>query len=198
MQRCNKDKNGGGCLIYYGEHLDITVKDGIDKRSTESVWMDLLIDSQHYLFTGIYRPPNRADFYDKLKDILDKIWIKRKSIALLGDFNSDLLFRGKLPKQIYYEKRLLKVRNQFSLQNIIKTPTRIQDNTKTIIDLIIVSNVDKILRSGTFEPAVSDHKLFYAVINLRRSNPRQTIKTVRDYKSLNLEELNRTSEQTPR
>ena len=99
------------------------------------------------MIAGIYRPPNRADFYDKLKDILDEIWIKRKNIVLLVDFNSDLLFRGKLPKQIYYGKRLLKVINQFSLQNIIKTPTRIEDNTETIIDLIIVSNADKVLRS---------------------------------------------------
>ena len=98
VQRCDKDKNGGGCLIYYEEHLDITVKDDIDNRSTESVWMNPLIDSQKYLFAGIYRPPNTADFYDKLKDVLDKIWIKRKSIALLGDFNSDLLFIGKLAK----------------------------------------------------------------------------------------------------
>ena len=130
--------------MYYGEHLDITVKDDIDKRSTESVWMSLLIDSQHYLIAGIYRPLNRDDFYDKLKDILDEIWIKRKNVVLLGDFNSDLLFRGKLPKQIYYGKRLLKVINQFSLQNIIKTSTRIEDNTETIIDLIIVNNADKI------------------------------------------------------
>ena len=95
-------------MIYYGEHLDITVKDDIDKRSTELVWMDLLINSPHCLIAGIYRPPNRADFYDKLKDILDEIWSKRKIIVLLGDFNSDLLFRGKSPKQIYCGKRLLK------------------------------------------------------------------------------------------
>ena len=100
-------------------------------------------------------------------------------------------------EEIYHGKHLLKVINQFSLQNIIKTPKRIEDNTKTIIDLIIVSNVDKILRSGTFEPAISDHKLVYAVINLRRSNPCPTIKTVHDYKSLNREELNRTFKQTP-
>ena len=66
-----------------------------------------------------------------------------------------------------------------------------------MIDLIIVSNADKILRLGTFEPAISDHELVYAVINLWHSNHRPTIKTVHDYKSLNCEELNRTFEQAP-
>ena len=39
--------------------------------------------------------------------------------------------------------------------------------------------------------------IVYAVINLRRSNPPPTIETVRDYKSLNREELNTTFEQAP-
>ena len=55
--------------------------------------MDLIVSSQHYLIADIYRPPDRADFYDKFKDILEKIWIKRKNIILLGDLNS-LAFQG--------------------------------------------------------------------------------------------------------
>ena len=88
-------------MICYQEHLNITVMDNIDTQGTESIWMDLIVSSQHYLIAGIYRPPDRADFYDKFKDILEKIWIKRKNIILLGDLNSDLLFKGKLPSQIY-------------------------------------------------------------------------------------------------
>ena len=30
VQRCDRDKHGGGCLIYYQEHLNITVMDNID------------------------------------------------------------------------------------------------------------------------------------------------------------------------
>ena len=32
VQRCDRGKSGGGCLIYYGENLDITVMDDIDKQ----------------------------------------------------------------------------------------------------------------------------------------------------------------------
>ena len=79
--------------------------------------MDLLIDSQHYLIAEIYRPPNRADFYDRLEDILDEIWIKRKSSVLLGDFNSDLLFRGKLPKLKYTMDRKALTQSNKSVQS---------------------------------------------------------------------------------
>ena len=176
-------------LVVTGSHLDKSISD--DTIKIEGVAVQRY-DSDKNGGGLIY-----YDFYDKLKDILDEIWIKRKNIVLLGNFMSDLLFRGKLPEQIYYGKHLLKVINQFSLQNIIKTSARIEDNTETVIDLIIVSNADKILRPGTIEPAISDHKLVHAVINLRLSNPCSTIKTVHDYKSLNCEELNRTFEQAP-
>ena len=136
----------------------------------------LIVSSQHYLIVGIYRLPDRADLNDKFKDILEKIWIKQKNIILLGDLNSDLLFKGNLPSQIYYGKRLLKVINQLSLKNIIKSPARIDDITEAITDVIIVSNTEKILTSGTFQQAIPDHKLVYAVLNIKRDNPRPIIK----------------------
>ena len=43
-------------------------------KATESVWIEL--HSQRYLIGSIYRPPDKYDFYDKLKIILDSIWIK--------------------------------------------------------------------------------------------------------------------------
>eukprot|EP00112_Aurelia_sp_Birch-Aquarium-sp1_P014094 Seg3016.2 transcript_id=Seg3016.2/GoldUCD/mRNA.D3Y31 product="hypothetical protein" protein_id=Seg3016.2/GoldUCD/D3Y31 len=94
LKRYDRDKHGGGCLIYFNECLEITPIEWIDNLGTESVWMDLYVHSQHYLIAGIYRPPNRLDFYDKLKNILETIWIKRKNIILLQDLNSDVLFRG--------------------------------------------------------------------------------------------------------
>ena len=44
------------------------------------------------------------------------------------------------------------------MKNIITAPTRVAKNSQTTIDLIIVSNEKKIFKSGTFEPAISDHK----------------------------------------
>ena len=67
----------------------------------------------------------------------------------MGDLNSDLLFRGKANEQAYYGRRLLKILNPFRMKNIIKTATRITEDTATTIDLIIASDTSKILNSGT-------------------------------------------------
>ena len=117
--------------------------------------------------------PKKYDFYDKLKMILDSIWIKRKNIILMGDLNSDLLFRGKTNEQVYYGRCLLKVLNPFGIKNVIKSETRITEDTATTINLIIVSDTSKILNSGTFDLAISDHKLAFATLKLCRYNPVQ-------------------------
>ena len=39
------------------------------------------------------------------------------------------------------------------------------------IDLIIVSDISEILNSGTFELAISDHKLAFATLKLCRYKP---------------------------
>ena len=148
--------------MYWKENLDVTVNKVINAaKDMESVWIDLHIHSQRYLIGGLYRPPDRYDFYDKLKIILTSIWTRRKNIILQGDLNSNLLFRGKNSDQIYYGKRLLKVLCPFGMKNVIKSATRITEDTATTIDLIIVSDTSKILNSGTFELSILDHKLVF-------------------------------------
>ena len=94
VERHDRDKNGGGCLLYWKENLDVIVNSIMNAtKATESVWIELHIHSQRYLMGSIYRPPDKYDFYEKLKIVLDSIWIKRKNIILMGDLNSDLLFR---------------------------------------------------------------------------------------------------------
>ena len=48
-----------------------------------------------------------------------------------------------------------------NLTNIIKKHTRITDKSKTLIDLVISSNISKIAQSGTYESGISDHDLIF-------------------------------------
>ena len=53
------------------------------------------------------------------------------------------------------------------MKSVIKSVARITEDTATTIDLIIVSDTSKILNSGTFELAISDHKLVFATLKHR-------------------------------
>ena len=149
------------------------------------------------MISGTHPPPNKYDFYDKLKIILDSVWIKPKNIILMGDLNSDLLFKGKTNKQVCYGRCLLKILNPFGMKNITKSATRITEDTATTIDLIIVRDTSKTLNSGTFELTVSDYKVVLATLKLRRYNPRPVTKEVCDYKSLDKTEFQKSFEQVP-
>ena len=110
------------------------------------------------------------------------LWMKRKHINLLGDFNCDLTLQGNSQDEAYLGRRMKRTMNSFDLKNIVKENyTRIATTSKTIIDLIIVSNglSEKIVKSGAFEPANSDNKLVYCVLKLKSENSKPIYKDIK-------------------
>ncbi|CAB4014145.1 Hypothetical predicted protein [Paramuricea clavata] len=64
----------------------------------------------------------------------------------------------------------------------LKEPTRVANSSATLLDLILVSNKSKIIKAGTLDPAISDHKMIYAIVNLIKKREHPIIKTVKNYK----------------
>ena len=126
VDRHDRDKNGGGCLLYWKENLDVTVNSVMNAtKATVSVWIELHHHSQRYLIGSIYRPPDKYDFHDKLKTILDSIWIKCKNIILMGDLNSDLfVVQGKDQRTGLLQETPTETFNPFGMKNVIKFATQ--------------------------------------------------------------------------
>ena len=111
--------------------------------------------------------------------------VKTTNILLIGDFNSDLLTKNKNDQG----KKLQRILNMFGLKNVIKKPTRAAASSETIIHLIISSEPSKVIKSGSLDPAISDHKLAYSVINLQKPVKKPRIKMVKNYKNMNTDEF---------
>ena len=168
-----KGKGGGGCLIYYEDDLTVLpFSDDIDKfREVEGAWIEVNIMSQRFLLGALYRPPTDFSFYGNLQNILSKIITKRKNIILIGDLNSDLLQRS---NENHPGKRLKRSLHSYDLTNIMKEPTHTSDTTKTLIDLIIVKDDNKICKHGVFEPGISDHKTKFYTLNIKESTQKHS------------------------
>ena len=111
---------------------------------------------------------------------------------MIGDINSDLL------KNDFKDgKKLQVIMNSLGLKNVIRKPTRIDHTSQTLIDVILTSDTSKILSSGAFDPAISDHKLVYAIVKLQRNREKPKIKTVRNYKNIDVKSFKTTLENTP-
>ena len=86
----------------------------------------------------------------------------------MGDLNSDLLYRGRTTQESYLGRRLQRILSTYGLKCVIKEPTRISENAQTLIDLIIVSNPDKVTNTGVSHLGISDHSLVYANVRMRK------------------------------
>jgi len=113
----------------------------------------------------------------------------RTNIVILGDFNIDLSTPSAGATNY---KSILHINN---LSNIIVD--HFTDSSNTLIDHILISDTSKITLSGTYDAYLSDHKLIYAVVNLRKPPKPPIFKTIRNYKDVDWEVVKREFQQTP-
>ena len=166
---CEEIRVGGGCLLYYKDHLKICqiTPETLEERDTaEAVWVELTHQSQKLIIGVLYRPPDDTKFYDSLQKNIEAVWNGRKNLLLMGNLNSDVTIRpgGTAPKG----KQLLSMLRRSGFKNMIKNPTRTTQTSETILDLIITSNEDLILNSGTFDTGIADHSLIFATLKIRK------------------------------
>ena len=101
----------------------------------------------------------QTHFYDILESVCSKSadFLSKETI-ILGDFNTDV---AKLCKNCTLLKTLNTFMDRFHFKQLIVDFTRVCQSTATIIDLILVSDNDKILQSGVMNICISDHLMTY-------------------------------------
>ena len=102
----------------------------------------------------IYRQHNSpGQFIEYFNDTIEKLASTGKMLYLMGDFNLCLL---KTESSSYSQDFLLALQSFYLLPTIDK-PTRVRNNSASLIDNIFVNNPDQVLISGKIITDVSDH-----------------------------------------
>ena len=106
-----------------------------------------------------YRAPDlNVEIFDHFEIFLQNIEHENKDVILTGDLNCNLLSTETNRK---IEKFQDLMRN-YQLKQHITTPTRITNDTQSLIDIIITKIDDtKIIDSGVIHLGISDHSLVY-------------------------------------
>ena len=178
QDRKNQSNSWGGCAIYYKLHMGLyELPRDKNIEQTESIWAEVTVRSQKLLIACVYRHPKQKNFLKYFSPILEK-FATRTNIILLGDFNIDL------KKEFSLKNDFIRLISRFNLTNLIKQYTRITENSKSLIDLAITANESKVLKSGSYAAAISDHNLVYITYNLFIDKSRPVLKTVRNYKNV--------------
>ena len=80
---------------------------------------------------------------------------------------------------------MLEVCNRYSLDQVIDKPTKIVQNSQTLIDAIFISNSSKVTKCGVFHTGFSDHSLVYIIWGKSRSTQTHHVyKKYRHFKNL--------------
>ena len=177
----------GGLITYI--HDDFAFKelnDMIPISSTSTLFESLFVEIwkknshyQKYIIGNIYRlPVYVADdlnvIINEFTDLLIVLRARSKSVFLCGDYNIDLLkINANDNFNMFYENVI-----SSSFIPSITLPTRICDTTGTLIDNIYTNSVDKICTSGILIRPISDHQMYFCMINSNTCHSEQTKKII--------------------
>ena len=181
------NKGGAGILVKKDKFEDIVVVSEFKplrsecectKCITESVFLELKSKKESLMVGSIYRHPNGkiAHYNESINAYLNNI---KKSDACIigGDINIDLLKTNCKLSQSY-----LDVMTSNNFIPTITAPTRITENTVTLIDHIFIklpkSKIKNTISAGNFLCDISDHLPNFTIINIdiKESNKRPFIR----------------------
>lgn len=165
-----ESKRGGGVCILTLKEINCEILSGFTCVTPNYEVITLKCDTCVYCVC--YRPPghNISDFLSFLDALLQFVDEFKWSVIIGGDMNID--FSADSAMKFDFETLL----NTHSCHNVITAPTRITENTATILDLFITNYNRSHIKAGVINYGISDHLPIY--ISVSRTN---TIKQKHSY-----------------
>ena len=157
----------GGVALYVNNRLTVDLINLPDYQHTkvETLWVKLSLPHTRPIHTRIfYGPSVCSQFFEELEVVLDQIMERcaesrsQGEIVCVGDFNCDALKHSD-----WQWKKLHGLMSARHLSQIISKPTRVTDNSETLIDHVWTTHPDMYTYNGVLASAIySDHSLIYA------------------------------------
>ena len=159
-------------------------------ENIESVFVEIVKSAagtnQDVVVGQIYRPPNtNVDLFNEcISSILQRVKRENKILYLLGDYNINILNADTHTST----SEFLEIMYESSLFPVITKPTRVRDDTSTLIDNIFTNDiVNGNFINGIIVSALSDHFPVFCINRTAVHSEVQHIYKYRDYGVNNIE-----------
>ena len=157
---------------------------------SESIFIEIKSKSKKNLIIGcIYRHHTPiSDFCTAFLDnTLKKITKSKKTCALLGDFNIDLIKYGSQTDVSNFYDQI----STHGFRPLILQPTRLTSSSATLIDNIFINDLSCSSKGGNITTAISDHLIQFSQIDLFDyfQNKKTHYKSVRNWRIFNKREF---------
>lgn len=164
---CSREIRGGGVAVYLKEEIEYGVI--MNKNLNKCSYLNINLRSANLRLIALYRPPEVKYrlFANDLENIIREV---NDDAIIIGDMNVDLLKH----QQEKVDYKLLLTSYGFRLVNTTR-PTRITENTKTLIDHVVVNDQNMDVGLNLLSSSVSDHEI--QVVRIQRLGPGKHVKT---------------------
>jgi len=134
----------------------------------------------------VYRSPNAstADFLNEFERLCEEYIVNNAPVYVVGDFNINMHSNNQRP---FYKNKLNAIIMFFNLKLLVKKFTRVEQNSKTIIDLFITNNVT--IEVTVENEQIADHKML-EIFKKKRMTDNKLTKKVYDKSRYTKQSLN--------
>ena len=195
--RKDRNRDGGGVCMYIRSDIAHRVRIDFQHPELETVWAEILLPKTRPILVGTcYRPPKQMNFYDLMEQCcIDNNRSIAMETILIGDFNTNI---DRCNNNYALTRKLKEFSDTCNFTQLIKDYTRVTDNSRTTIDLILTSDYTNISQSGVTDIGLSDHCMIYCTRKLKRDyiakHNNVTFRSMKDYSKaefiLKLSEVN--------
>ena len=177
--RYDRNKNGGGLLIYIREGVPAKqLKDFTTPDDIECGIIEVNLHKKKWILFGTYRPPsqNVSYFLDELGKAIDHYSSHCENFIALGDFNIGV-----------EHQKMKSFMEIFHLKNLIKVPTCFKSDNPKCIDLILTNKHHSFQESSAIDTGLSDfHSMIVTILKGGFVKRGPKIIIYRDYKKFDV------------
>ena len=195
---------GGGVATYIKDNLPCTRRLDLESINSECLWLELPLKFGLILLGVYYRPPgqNAAEKDLFLTDLDQSITCafecNPKTLILCGDFNDRCRTWDSDHSESDLGLRLVNILSQNNLFQLIKEPTRVNDVSESLLDLMITDSPGYVLNSGILPPiSTSDHSVVFCTFSISHRVDRPFKRRIWDFKNANFEDLTKAALDAP-
>ena len=175
-------------------------------KTLEAIAIESRIGRIDIVLLAIYRPPKPTrkgrkmlseDTYlqrveEGINDICQWASFRKQTVVIVGDL-SMYRFRPDSAEG----KILTDLEEVNNLKCLITEPTRITVHSHTRLDVLLTKTPELFVKSGTFDPGLSDHCMVYGEMIEKIRKNRTNLLTYRQMKKTDFDQLNRNIQEAP-
>ena len=158
--------------------MNCTVIERTSNEVFQALWIELQFVKQSNICGVIYRQHNSVErFLDYFEEAVDRYSATGKPICLLGDVNINIL----VAQTCNYAQQFLDCLQSYALLPTIDKPTRVRNNSATLIDNIFTNKFSEYFASGNIVSDITDHFSQFCIFQSSTLTNQPAKITSRDY-----------------